>query len=44
MVLLLAEHSYSSELEWDRMEILIKDIEKIWEIIKSDFESFIKNN
>jgi hypothetical protein len=37
-------HSYSSELEWDEMEILIKEIEDIWKIIKADFEIFIKNN
>jgi hypothetical protein len=37
-------HSYSSELEWSEMETLIKEIEEIWKVIKSDFELFIKNN
>jgi hypothetical protein len=37
-------HSYSSELEWDEMEPLMKDIEEIWEIIKTDFELFIETN
>jgi hypothetical protein len=37
-------HSYSSELKWSEMEILIKELEEIWKIIKIDFESFIKNN
>ena len=37
-------HSYSSELEWDEMEMLVKNIEKIWAAIKADFELFIKNN
>jgi len=35
-------HSYSSELEWDEMGPLIKDIEEIWKIIKTDFELFIE--
>jgi hypothetical protein len=37
-------HSYSSELEWSEMEILVKNIEEIWKKIKMDFELFIKNN
>ncbi|MDR1451687.1 MAG: hypothetical protein LBI57_05080, partial [Helicobacteraceae bacterium] len=37
-------HSYSSELDWSEMEILIKDIEEIWKTIKNDFELFIENN
>jgi hypothetical protein len=37
-------HSYSSELKWNEMEILVKNIEEIWSIIKTDFELFIKNN
>jgi len=37
-------HSYSSELEWNEMEILIKNLEEIWKTIKTDFELFIKNN
>jgi hypothetical protein len=37
-------HSYSSELKWSEMEPLVKNLEEIWKIIKSDFELFIKNN
>jgi hypothetical protein len=37
-------HSYSSELDWNEMEILVKNLEKIWETIKTDFELFIKSN
>jgi type I restriction-modification system DNA methylase subunit len=40
----LIRHSYSSELDWNRMGPLIKEIESIWEIIKTDFEVFIKTN
>jgi hypothetical protein len=37
-------HSYSSELDWQEMAPLIKEIDNIWEIIKTDFELFVKNN
>jgi len=37
-------HSYSSELDWDEMKGLSKDIRKIWEIIKADFTTFIENS
>ncbi|WP_461255903.1 ribonuclease toxin HepT-like protein [Treponema sp. R80B11-R83G3] len=37
-------HSYSSELDWGEMEILVKNLEEIWKTIKTDFELFIKNN
>ena len=37
-------HSYSSELKWDVMGPLIKEIEKIWQIVKEDFRIFIENN
>jgi hypothetical protein len=37
-------HSYSSELKWSEMETLIRNLEEIWILIKTDFESFIKNN
>ena len=37
-------HSYSSELKWSEMEILVKNLEEIWKTVKNDFESFIKNN
>jgi hypothetical protein len=37
-------HSYSSELKWDDMEELVKNIEEAWKLIKSDFNNFINNN
>jgi hypothetical protein len=37
-------HSYSSELRWSEMETLVKNLDEIWTIIKTDFESFIRNN
>jgi hypothetical protein len=37
-------HSYSSELDWQEMAPLVKEIDDIWEIIKTDFELFIKSN
>jgi len=37
-------HSYSSELDWNLMGPLVKDIEVIWKRIKNDFEYFIEHN
>jgi hypothetical protein len=37
-------HSYSSELKWSEMEPLIKSLEEMWKIIRTDFEFFIRNN
>ena len=37
-------HSYSSELDWMIMGPLVIKIEKIWQIIKTEFEVFIENN
>jgi hypothetical protein len=37
-------HSYSSELDWNEMGQLVKEIEEMWKIVKIDFEEFIKNN
>jgi len=37
-------HSYSSELDWDLMGSLVKEIEDMWKKIKTDFEVFIANN
>jgi hypothetical protein len=37
-------HSYSSELDWNEMGPLVKEIEDVWKIIKDDFEKFINNN
>jgi len=36
-------HSYSSELDWDLMGSLVKEIENIWQNIRNDFEVFIRN-
>jgi hypothetical protein len=35
-------HTYSSELDWDKMRPLIMEIENIWEMIKIDFEKFLE--
>jgi hypothetical protein len=37
-------HSYGSELDWNEMGPLVKEIEDVWKIIKTDFEEFVKNN
>jgi len=37
-------HSYSSELKWNQMKPLVIEINEIWEIVKTDFSIFIKNN
>jgi hypothetical protein len=37
-------HSYSSELKWNVMGPLIKEIEDIWQIVKADFRIFMENN
>ena len=37
-------HSYSSELRWTEMKLLVENIEKLWKIIKFDFEIFINNS
>jgi len=37
-------HSYSSELDWNLMGPLVKEIEDIWKRIKTDFEYFIEHN
>jgi hypothetical protein len=37
-------HSYSSELKWNEMETLVKNLGEIWKKIKIDFELFIENN
>jgi len=37
-------HSYSSELDWKIMRPLIIEIEKNWQIIKTSFNAFVKNN
>jgi hypothetical protein len=37
-------HSYSSELIWSEMETLVKNLDEMWNTIKTDIEVFIKNN
>ena len=37
-------HSYSSELDWKIMGPLVKEIEDIWQNIKTNFRIFISNN
>ena len=37
-------HSYSSELKWNQMKPLVIEINEIWEMVKTDFGIFIKNN
>jgi hypothetical protein len=37
-------HSYGFQLEWERMEDLISEINIFWEIIKKDINNFIKNS
>jgi hypothetical protein len=37
-------HSYSSELRWNEMAPLVKELEETWKKIKTNFETFIKNN
>jgi hypothetical protein len=37
-------HAYSSELDWNEMGPLIKEIEDIWKVIKNDFEIFMATN
>ena len=37
-------HSYGFQLEWERMEDLIKGIHDTWKMIKEDMNKFIENN
>jgi hypothetical protein len=37
-------HSYSSELRWDEMAPLVKELEETWKIVRINFEMFIENN
>jgi len=37
-------HSYGFQLEWERMEDLINDINGIWKILKEDINIFIQHN
>ena len=37
-------HSYGFQLEWERMEDLMNDINDTWKILKEDLSIFIKNN
>jgi uncharacterized protein (UPF0332 family) len=37
-------HSYSSELKWNEMASLVKELDIIWEEVKMNFEMFMQNN
>ena len=37
-------HSYSFQLEWEKMENLIKDLDSFWESIKENTNKFIDNS
>jgi hypothetical protein len=37
-------HSYGFQLEWARMENLVKQIENIWKILRENLSLFIENN
>jgi hypothetical protein len=37
-------HSYGFQLEWTRMENLVKQIENTWKFLKENLNLFIKNN
>jgi hypothetical protein len=37
-------HAYGFQLEWARMENLIKEIENMWKILKENLNTFIENN
>jgi hypothetical protein len=37
-------HSYSSELKWNEMSLLVKELDEIWLKVRSDFENFISSN
>ena len=36
--------AYSHQLDWEKMEILVINLEYVWKMIKSDVEMFIKKN
>jgi hypothetical protein len=37
-------HSYGFQLEWERMEDLIKGINDTWKMVKEDMHKFLENN
>ena len=36
-------HSYSSELKWNEMSSLVKELDEIWKEVRIDFKNFISN-
>jgi len=38
----LVRNLYCTDLKWDKMKILVENLEDTWEMIKSDFEHFFK--
>jgi hypothetical protein len=37
-------HSYGSELDWDRLKPLVKNVQEVWNIVKIDLKDFKQNN
>jgi hypothetical protein len=37
-------HAYGFQLEWERMEELIKRMENFWIVVKENIDNFIENN
>jgi len=37
-------HSYGSELRWNEMAPLVKELDETWKAVKIDFEAFINNS
>ena len=37
----LARHTYGFQLKWDEMKMLVFNLEKTWEIVKSDLMNFM---
>jgi hypothetical protein len=37
-------HAYGFQLEWSKMEKLVKQIEDMWKVLRENLNAFIKNN
>ena len=37
-------HAYSSELDWNAMKPLVNEIDIVWQMVKTDFKTFMGNN
>ena len=40
----VARNTYATELKWEKMKILVYNLEETWTMIKSDFEKIIEEN